>query len=270
MTKKTALSIAGSDSSGGAGIQADLKTFLANGVYGMTAITAITAQNTTGVKDCFNLPAAMVEAQIDAVFADIVPDAVKIGMVSSAEIIGVIVRKLKAYEAKHIVLDPVMVATSGSVLLEDGAMERLQTELMPLADVITPNLPEAAMLSGQNIASKRDMLLAAEKISRAYSGAILVKGGHLDGCSDDLLYQNGQYHWFLGRHLETKNTHGTGCTLSSAIASGLAKGYNLKKAVFLAKQYITGALEAGLNLGKGNGPLDHGYLLPVERELSES
>lgn len=254
---KTVLTIAGSDCSGGAGIQADLKTFAAHGLYGMSAITALTAQNTTGVYGVLDAGADFVANQLDCIFTDIFPDAVKIGMVSSAEIIGVIVEKLKQYGAKNIVADPVMVSTSGSKLISDDAKAALTAQLLPAAAIITPNIPEAEVLSGIEIKTRDDMVRAAEQID--VSGYVLVKGGHLEGISADMLYKNGDVTWFEGERIDTKNTHGTGCTLSSAIACGLAAGQEMKTAVKNAKDYVTGALKAGLQLGHGNGPLDHGW-----------
>lgn len=256
---KKVLTIAGSDCSGGAGIQADLKTMLANGVYGMSVITALTAQNTTGVYDVLESSPEFVAKQIDCVFEDIRPDAVKIGMVSNTDIIDSIAQKLKEYNAQNIVCDPVMVATSGSSLMKNDAVHALINKLMPLATLITPNISEAEVLSGLNIETKDDMLKAAEKISKITSAAILIKGGHLTDCADDLLYENGNIHWFSGKRVDNPNTHGTGCTLSSAIACNLAKGCTLAQAVQNAKNYITGALNAQLDLGKGSGPLDHGF-----------
>lgn len=256
---KKVLTIAGSDCSGGAGIQADLKTMLANGVYGMSVITALTAQNTTGVYDVLESSPEFVAKQIDCVFEDIRPDAVKIGMVSNTDIIDSIAKKLKEYKAQNIVCDPVMVATSGSSLMKNDAVHALINKLMPLATLITPNISEAEVLSGLNIETKDDMLKAAEKISKITSAAILIKGGHLTDCADDLLYENGNIHWFSGKRVDNPNTHGTGCTLSSAIACNLAKGCTLAQAVQNAKDYITGALNAQLDLGKGSGPLDHGF-----------
>ena len=245
---RTALSIAGSDSCGGAGIQADLKTMTMNGVYAMTAVTALTAQNTTGVRAIQEATPEFLGQQIDAVFEDIFPDAVKIGMVSASELIRVIAKKLRDYEAKHIVVDPVMVATSGSVLLKTDAVETLEKELLPLAEVVTPNIPEAEILSGMAIKTKEDMLAAAEKISKTYGCAVLLKGGHSINDANDYLYANGEGHWFEGKRIDNPNTHGTGCTLSSAIASNLAKGYELPEAVKRAKDYISGALGAMLDL----------------------
>ena len=261
---RTALSIAGSDSCGGAGIQADLKTMTMNGVYAMTAVTALTAQNTTGVRAIQEATPEFLGQQIDAVFEDIFPDAVKIGMVSASELIRVIAKKLRDYEAKHIVVDPVMVATSGSVLLKTDAVETLEKELLPLAEVVTPNIPEAEILSGMAIKTKEDMLAAAEKISKTYGCAVLLKGGHSINDANDYLYVNGEGHWFEGKRIDNPNTHGTGCTLSSAIASNLAKGYELPEAVKRAKDYISGALGAMLDLGKGSGPMKHAFDLTGE------
>ena len=255
------LSIAGSDSSGGAGIQADLKTMLANGVFGMTAIAALTAQNTTGVTMVTNTPPEMLAAQIDAVFEDIPPVAVKIGMVSSAALIETIAERLRFYEAKHIVVDPVMVATSGSKLLRDDAITALTEKLLPMAEVVTPNIPEAEILSGMTITNAADMEAAARTISQRYGCAVLCKGGHQINDADDLLWRNGTGKWFKGKRIANPNTHGTGCTLSSAIASNLAKGYDLDTAVERAKAYISGCLSAMLDLGHGSGPMDHTFNL---------
>ena len=254
---RTALSIAGSDSSGGAGIQADIKTMSANGVYAMTAVTALTAQNTTGVTDILDSTPAFLSAQLDAVFTDIFPDAVKIGMVSSAELISVIAQKLRQYGASHIVVDPVMVATSGSRLLREDAVEALKTELLPLAEVATPNIPEAEILADMPIRTPADMENAARSISEKYGCAVLCKGGHDLNDANDLLWRDGTGHWFNGRRIDNPNTHGTGCTLSSAIASNLAKGMALEDAVRCAKEYISGALAAMLDLGHGRGPMNH-------------
>lgn len=258
---KTALTIAGSDSSGGAGIQADIKTMLANGVYGMSAITALTAQNTTGVEAISEVTPQFLRQQIDAVFTDIFPDAVKTGMVSNAELIGVIAERLSFYNAKNIVVDPVMIATSGSRLISEEAVDVLKEKLLPMARVITPNIPEAEALSGMRIEQKSDMEKAAGLIGKAYGCAVLLKGGHSINDANDLLYENGEMTWFAGVRIDNPNTHGTGCTLSSAIASNLAKGYDLKQSVQLAKEYISGALSAMLDLGKGSGPLHHGFAL---------
>ncbi|MBQ8599246.1 MAG: bifunctional hydroxymethylpyrimidine kinase/phosphomethylpyrimidine kinase [Oscillospiraceae bacterium] len=254
---RTALSIAGSDSSGGAGIQADIKTMSANGIYAMTAITALTAQNTTGVTDIMEATPDFLAAQLDAVFTDITPDAVKIGMVSSAALIRVIAEKLQQYGAKHIVVDPVMVATSGSKLLQDEALSALCDLLLPLSEVITPNIPEAEVLSGRKIESPADMEIVAQLISEQYHCAVLLKGGHDLNDANDLLWKDGKAQWFKGRRINNPNTHGTGCTLSSAIASNLAKGCDLCTAVQRSKDYISGALAAMLDLGKGSGPMNH-------------
>lgn len=256
---KTALTIAGSDSSGGAGIQADLKTMLACGVYGMSAITALTAQNTMGVRSILEVDANFLGDQIDSVFEDIVPDAVKIGMVSSANLISVIAKRLRQYEAKNIVVDPVMVATSGSKLIKSEAIECLGEKFLPIARVVTPNIPEAQVLTGMEIACEKDMEEAAKRISRQYGCAVLLKGGHSINDANDVLYEEGEIIWFKGEKIQNPNTHGTGCTLSSAIASGLAKGLSLEDSIREAKDYITGALRAMLDLGKGSGPLHHGF-----------
>ena len=262
--RKTVLTIAGSDSSGGAGIQADLKTMLANGVYGMSAITALTAQNTTGVSGIFPVTPEFLAMQIDSVFSDIRPDAVKIGMVSDKELIKVIAAKLRQYEAKNIVVDPVMVATSGAKLISDDAADTLKEELFPLASVLTPNIPEAEELIGRKITSAEEMIDAAKEISEKYHCAVLCKGGHNLNDANDLLYADGVYRWFNGKRIDNPNTHGTGCTLSSAIASNLAKGFSLEESVERAKEYISGALAAMLNLGKGSGPMDHGFAIKNE------
>ncbi len=255
----TALSIAGSDSSGGAGIQADIKTMTANGVYAMTAITALTAQNTTGVTNIMEVTPEFLADQLDAVFTDIYPDAVKTGMVSSVALIETISRKLREYKAKNIVVDPVMVATSGAKLISDDAIETLGKELLPLATLITPNIPEAEVLSGMTITTDKDMIEAARAINGKYGCAVLCKGGHQVNNANDLLYRNGDYVWFNGKRIDNPNTHGTGCTLSSAIASNLAKGYDLDQAVEAAKNYISGALAAMLDLGHGSGPMNHAF-----------
>ena len=261
---KTALTIAGSDSSGGAGIQADLKTMTANGVYAMSAITALTAQNTTGVTDILESTPRFLSEQLDSIFTDIFPDAVKIGMVSSAELIAVIAAKLKAYKAENIVVDPVMVATSGAKLLRSDAVEALCRELLPLAAVLTPNIPEAEILSGMTITDAAGMEAAARLISEKYGCAVLCKGGHKVNDADDLLWREGAGKWFHGKRIDNPNTHGTGCTLSSAIASNLAKGYDLDVSVERAKAYISGALAAMLDLGHGSGPMNHMFALKGE------
>ena len=261
---KTALSIAGSDSSGGAGIQADIKTMTVNGVYAMSAITALTAQNTIGVRAIQEVTPAFLQAQIDAVFEDIFPDAVKIGMVASSDLIKVIAERLRFYEPGNIVVDPVMVATSGSSLMKTDAVQTLCQELLPLAAVVTPNIPEAQILAEQEIKDEKDMRTAAKAIGDRYGCAVLLKGGHSVSDANDLLYADGEYRWFYGRRIDNPNTHGTGCTLSSAIAANLAKGYILEDAVGKAKDYISGALAAMLDLGSGSGPMNHAFDLKSE------
>lgn len=258
----TALTIAGSDSSGGAGIQADIKTMTAHGVYAMSAITALTAQNTTGVTDIMEVTPHFLAEQLDCIFTDIRPDAVKTGMVASSELIEVIADKLTEYRASNIVVDTVMVATSGARLISEDAIETLKCKLLPLATVITPNIPEAEVLSNMAIATEADMEKAVRLISEAYGCSVLLKGGHQVNDANDLLYQAGEEPvWFLGKRIDNPNTHGTGCTLSSAIASNLAKGMTLTDAVRQAKNYISGALAAGLDLGKGSGPMNHAFAI---------
>lgn len=258
----TCLSIAGSDPSGGAGIQADLKTMTVNGVYAMCAITALTVQNTLGVTNILEVEPAFLGQQIDAVFQDIRPDAVKVGMVSSAGLIRVIAQKLRQHGAQNVVVDPVMVATSGSRLISEEAVEALKKLLLPLATVLTPNIPEAEVLSGLTISSPQDMEKAARAIGETYGCAVLCKGGHNQNDANDLLWQDGACKWFQGRRIANPNTHGTGCTLSSAIASNLAKGYDLDTSVERSKVYLSGALAAMLDLGRGSGPLDHLFSIP--------
>ncbi len=261
---KTALTIAGSDSSGGAGIQADIKTMLCNGVYAMSAITALTAQNTTGVTDIMEVTPEFLGKQLDMIFTDIYPDAVKIGMVSNPILIKKTAEKLKEYQAKNIVVDPVMVATSGASLMREEAVETLKAQLLPLADLLTPNIPEAEVLADMKICTEEDMITAAKKISDSYGCAVLCKGGHSIQDANDLLYSNGGYQWFQGKRIQNPNTHGTGCTLSSAIASNLAKGFSVQESVQRAKDYISGALADMLDLGKGSGPLNHGFGIKTE------
>ena len=258
-TMKTALTIAGSDSSGGAGIQADIKTMTMNGVYAMSAITALTAQNTTGVRSVLESSPEFLKDQIDMVFEDIHPNAIKIGMVSSAELIEAIADRLSYYKAENIVVDPVMVATSGSELMKSSAVSALTEKLLPLATLVTPNIPEAEVLSGRRIATKEDMLSVAKHIGDSYTCAVLLKGGHSINDANDLLYANGEYTWFYGKRIDNPNTHGTGCTLSSAIASNLAKGYDLENSIQRAKDYISGALAAMLDLGQKSGPMNHAF-----------
>jgi len=266
---RTALTIAGSDCSGGAGIQADIKTMTMNGVYAMSVITALTAQNTTGVSGISEVTPDFLKKQIDAVFTDIFPDAVKIGMVSSPELIEVIAERLWYYRAGNIVIDPVMVATSGAKLITDDAKKALVEKLFPLATVITPNIPEAEILSGLKIKTREAMQNAAEKIGRETGTAVLIKGGHSICDADDFLWIRKDAEWFHGERIENKNTHGTGCTLSSAIASNLAKGRLLSDAVRNAKKYISDCLSCGLDLGQGSGPLMHNFALldKAERNL---
>lgn len=261
---KTALTIAGSDCSGGAGIQADIKAMTMNGVYAMSAITALTAQNTTGVRSIQEATPTFLREQLDAVFEDIFPDAVKIGMVSSTELICVIAERLRHYNARNIVVDPVMVATAGSSLIKTDAIQTMTRELLPLATVVTPNIPEAEVLSGMTIHSGEDMQKAARHIGDTYGCAVLLKGGHSVNDANDLLYANGTMRWFEGTRIDNPNTHGTGCTLSSAIASNLAKGYSLEVSVQRAKNYISGALAAMLDLGHGRGPMMHNFDLQGE------
>ena len=256
---KTALSIAGSDCSGGAGIQADIKTMTMNGVYAMSAITALTAQNTTGVIAIQESTSDFLKQQIDAVFQDIYPDAVKIGMVASSELICVIADRLRHYHAKNVVIDPVMVASAGSSLMKQNAVQTLIKELFPISTLVTPNIPEAQVLSGITIANKEDMIAAAKQIGVSNHCAVLLKGGHSINDANDLLYANGELRWFEGKRINNPNTHGTGCTLSSAIAANLAKGFTLAESIQRAKDYICGALAAMLNLGKGSGPMTHAF-----------
>lgn len=261
---KVALTIAGSDSSGGAGIQADLKAMSLNGVFAESVITALTAQNTTGVSGIMDVTSEFLAKQMDAVFTDIFPDAVKIGMVSDKDLIRTIAIKLKEYRAKNIVLDPVMVATSGSKLLKDDAIEALKEELFPLALLITPNIPEAELISSLKINDEADMKKAAEKIYEDYGANVLLKGGHRINDANDYLYANGSGIWIKGERIDNPNTHGTGCTLSSAISSNIAKGYDLEEAIRKAKKYLEGCLKDGLNLGKGSGPMNHAFDIKSE------
>ena len=259
MKMKTALTIAGSDCSGGAGIQADLKTMTMNGVYAMSAITALTAQNTTGVRAIQESTPDFLKQQLDAIFEDIYPDAVKIGMVASSELIRVIADRLKYYDAKNVVIDPVMVASAGSSLMKQNAVQTLITELLPISTLVTPNIPEAQVLSGMSIQNKEDMIAAAKQIGDSYHCAVLLKGGHSINDANDLLYADGELRWFEGKRINNPNTHGTGCTLSSAIASNLAKGFTLTESIRRAKDYISGALAAMLDLGEGSGPMNHAF-----------
>lgn len=264
MKLKTALTIAGSDCSGGAGIQADIKTMTMNGVYAMSAITALTAQNTTGVTDILEVSPDFLQAQMDRIFEDIRPDAVKIGMVSNSELIRAIVQRLAHYQAENIVVDPVMVATSGADLMQSEAVSTMKALLLPIAVLVTPNIPEAEVLSGMKIHNEADMEEAAIAIHKAYGCAVLLKGGHSINDANDLLCKDGEAKWFCGKRIPNPNTHGTGCTLSSAIAANLAKGYDLETSVERAKAYISGALSAMLDLGQGSGPMHHGFALQGE------
>jgi hydroxymethylpyrimidine/phosphomethylpyrimidine kinase len=258
---KCVLTIAGSDCSGGAGIQADLKTMICNNVYGMSVITALTAQNTKGVFAIKDMEANFVGSQLDAIFSDIVPDAIKIGMVSNVEIIKMIARKLKQYNAKNVVLDPVMVSTSGSSLISDEAKETLINELFPLSVLITPNVLEAEVLANMSIKNKEDIETAIKIIGSYTKSSVLIKGGHNVNDACDTLYCKNSIIAYDSPRIETSNTHGTGCTLSSAIASNLAKGYSLEDSIKNAKEYITKVLENEINLGSGSGPLNHGYAI---------
>ncbi len=254
---KVVLSIAGSDSSGGAGIQADLKTMCAHGVYGMTAITALTAQNTTGVTGISESTPEFLDAQIKACLSDIPADAVKIGMLPSAKQVEVVADNLKSFNVTNLVVDPVMVATSGSKLMHDSTSETMAKLLFPLATVITPNIPESETLADMKIEGKSDMETAAKIIGTKYGCAVLLKGGHAIEDANDVLYNKGSITWFEGKKIDNPNTHGTGCTLSSAIACNLALGFDLETSIRNAKDYLTKAIAAGLNLGKGSGPLCH-------------
>lgn len=258
-TMKTALSIAGSDSCGGAGIQADIKTITMNGVYAMSAVTALTAQNTTGIRAVQESAPEFLAQQIDAVFEDIFPDAVKTGMIPSAGLVHVIAERLRFYNAKNVVVDPVFASSSGSSFMKTDAVQALVDELLPLAALVTPNIPEAQVLSGLRIETKRDMSAAAKCIGDTYGCAVLLKGGHLFSAADDLLYADGKTVWFEGRRIDNPNTHGTGCTLSSAIAANLAKGFPLSESVQRSKSYLSKALAAMLDLGSGSGPLQHNF-----------
>lgn len=236
----------------------------ANHVFATSAITALTAQNTLGVTGIMDVIPEFLGEQLGAVFTDIYPDAVKIGMVSSSSLIEMIAKKLKEYKAENIVVDPVMVATSGARLISEDAIETLKKELLPLATLITPNIPEAEVLSEMDIMDEESMVEAAKKISETFGCAILVKGGHQINDANDLLYRNDSFTWFKGKRINNSNTHGTGCTLSSAIASNLAKGFDLDDSVKRAKDYISGALSAMLDLGKGSGPMDHSFAIDNE------
>lgn len=257
----TALTIAGSDSSGGAGIQADIKTMTSLGVYGMTAITALTAQNTTGVKQIMEVEAEFLKSQLDCVFEDIFPDAVKTGMIPNATLIEVVADSLKTQGVRNIVIDPVMVSTSGSSLMADAAVTTLKTKMLPLEGLVTPNIPEAEVLTQKGIKSEKDIEEAAKYLYEQYGSAVLIKGGHGILDANDYLYSKDVQKWYRAQKVKNPNTHGTGCTLSSAIASFLAKGKSLDEAIGCGKEYLTGAISANLDLGKGSGPLNHMYAL---------
>lgn len=264
MKLKTALTIAGSDCSGGAGIQADIKTMTMNGVYAMSAITALTAQNTTGVSSILEVTSNFLAEQIDMIFTDIRPDSVKIGMVSNSELIKAIVDRLEFHKARNIVVDPVMVATSGADLMQSEAVVTMKTCLLPIAMLVTPNIPEAEVLAGMKIDNEKDMIKAAICIEETYGCSVLLKGGHSINDANDLLCQNGEIRWFYGKRINNFNTHGTGCTLSSAIAANLAKEYDIESSIQRAKNYISGALADMLDLGKGSGPMNHAFDLTGE------
>jgi hydroxymethylpyrimidine/phosphomethylpyrimidine kinase len=257
----TAMTIAGSDSGGGAGIQADLKTFAALGVYGTSALTAITAQNTIGVTGVHEIPTDIIAAQIEAIITDIGADAVKTGMLSSSAIVEVVAQELKRHRVEALVIDPVMVAKSGDPLLQQEAVEALRAKLVPLAAVVTPNIPEAEVLTGLKITSLDDMRLAAEKIIEMDARGVVVKGGHLAGPATDLFYDGSRFQEFTAPRIDTKNTHGTGCTFASAIAAGLARRLSVIDSVAQAKEYVTEAIRRSFPIGQGHGPLNHFYKL---------
>lgn len=256
---KTALSIAGSDCSGGAGIQADIKTMSAIGVFGMSIIVSVVAENTSRVLSIEDVSPKMIGDQIDAVFEDIVVDAVKVGMLSTPACMEVVAQKLRQYRPRHVVIDPVMYAKNGCPLMQEDSIDTLISTIIPLATLLTPNIPEAEKIAGMRIETAEDMRTAARKIAALGAGAVLVKGGHYMGDAQDILFDGAQYHTFVQKRIQTKNTHGTGCTLSSAIASYLALGESLEGAVDQAKAYVTGAIENALELGKGCGPTNHFY-----------
>ncbi len=267
MKMKTALTVAGSDCSGGAGIQADIKTMTMNGVFAMSAITALTAQNTTGVASIMEVTPRFLAEQMDMIFTDIRPDAVKIGMVSNSNLIETIVDRLLFYKADKIVVDPVMVATSGADLMQNEAVNTMKKCLLPIATLITPNIPEAQVLTGMSIENEEDMIKAALYINQNYNCAVLLKGGHSINDANDLFCQEGKVKWFYGKRIDNQNTHGTGCTLSSAIAANLAKDFDLEQSVLRAKNYISGALADMLDLGQGSGPMNHAFNLTGEYKV---
>ncbi len=256
---KTVLTIAGSDCSGGAGIQADLKTITSWGLYGESVITALTAQNTMGVADVLPISPDFLEKQLECVFTDIVPDAVKLGMVTGVGQMQVIRKILVKYQARHVVIDTVMVSTSGRNLMEPKALEYYKRNILPLAEVYTPNLQEAEVLLKSSMKTKEERVAAAREFALQYKGSVYLKGGHDECRADDLLFDGKELSWLLAPHIASSNTHGTGCTLSSAIACGLAMGFGVKESARRAKEYVAGAIADGMSLGKGNGPLNHMY-----------
>ena len=260
-TVPTAMTIAGSDSGGGAGIQADLKTFAALGVYGTSVLTAITAQNTVSVSAVHEVPTGIISAQIDAVLSDIGADAVKTGMLASSSIITCVADKLRRRPVPWLVVDPVMVAKSGDALLWEDAVDALKSLLVPLASVITPNMPEAEALTGMKIDTDSQVREAAEKFMAMGAKSVVVKGGHREGPATDLFFDGSSFHEFTSPRIETANTHGTGCTFASAIAAGLARGMTLLQAVALAKDYVTEAIRSSFSVGQGHGPLNHFHKL---------
>lgn len=263
-SRPVAMTIAGSDSGGGAGIQADLKTFQVLGVYGTSAVTAITAQNTLGVRAVHEVPTDVIAAQIDAVVEDIGVEAAKTGMLSSAAIIGTVAERMRHWRLDRLVVDPVMVAKSGDRLLREDAIQALVRDLLPLAMVLTPNLPEAEVLVGRRLVTDEDIRQAAREIFALGPGAVVMKGGHRAGDANDLLFDGRTFHTFASERIDTPNTHGTGCTLSAAIAAGLARGLDLVDAVGAAKRYLTEAIRQSQPLGGGHGPVAHDW--PLSRQ----
>ena len=258
------LTIAGSDCSGGAGIQADIKTIMAHGAYATSVVTALTAQNTLGISGIVEVDPEFIRSQLEAVFSDLPPGAVKIGMICSGQAVSVISSVLRAFHATNIVIDTVMASTSGTGLMDAETLQRAKEELYPLATLLTPNIPEAEILSGIPVRDDGSMVRAAQTISQQSGCAVLCKGGHWKTSANDLLHGHGQCRWFKGKHIGNPDTHGTGCTLSSAIACNLADGMELADAVFYAKKYLTAILEDEFHLGRGTGPLNHGALLHTE------
>jgi hydroxymethylpyrimidine/phosphomethylpyrimidine kinase len=256
---KKVLTIAGSDCSGGAGIQADLKTFSAHGVYGMSVIVSVVAENTCRVIDIQDIEPDIICKQIDAVFEDIRPDAVKIGMLSGRECMEAVAEKLKQYRPPNTVIDPVMLAKGGHALMKESALDYFKSEIIPLAGMLTPNIPEAEAITGMRITKEEQMMSAAREIYNMGAKSVLVKGGHLEGDAEDILFDGKEFFKYSTKRIQTKNTHGTGCTFSSAIASNLALGMSFSKAVASAKNYVTMAIEHSLEIGKGHGPTNHFY-----------